>query len=178
MAQFVAFDSAVEVRGIMVEAFFLAEGDSIQPILQELGVTHIDPYGWYPHQWVLDLFREVAQREGGSMNLVHIGAAIPEQAEFPPHVDNIEAALNLVDAMYRLHHRGGNAGEYTVSRITPRHLTVACHTPYPSDYDYGLIYALTKRFRPRRSVFVVRRDDETPSRITGGDTCLFHVTWE
>lgn len=178
MAEYIAFDPNVEVRGILVEAFFLAEGDSIRPILQELGVTRIDPYGWYPHQWVLDLFREVAQREGGSMNLVHIGAAIPEQAEFPPHVDNVEAALNLLDAMYHLHHRGGEAGDYQVSRVASHHLAVTCHTPYPSDYDYGLIYALTKRFRPRRSGFVVRRDDDAPSRITGGDTCLFHVTWE
>lgn len=178
MAEYIAFDPTVEVRGVMIAAFLLAEGEGVRLILEDLGAANVDPFEWYTQQWALDLLREVGRREGGSRNLVYIGMAIAEQAEFPPHITNVEGALNLIGAIYQLHHRGGKMGYYNVKRIGPQHLTVECCNPYPSDYDYGLIYAITKRFRPRRSTFLVRRDEDTASRTNGDDTCLFHVTWD
>jgi hypothetical protein len=178
MAEFVAFDPNVEVLGAALQSFFDAAGHNIQPILDKYGLTEVDPQEWYPQQWVLELYQEVARHESSSLNLVSIGMRIPEVAAFPPDLDSLEAALMMLDAAYHMNHRGGDTGYYRATPIGPKHFSVECRNPYPSDFDYGIIYAVVKRFKPAGTAFVVQRDEEGPSRQKGDDYCTFDVTWE
>jgi hypothetical protein len=54
---------------------------------------------------------------------------------------------------------------------------MTCNNPYPSDFDYGIIYGFVRRFLPKGSDFVVQRK-ESPCRQKGDDMCIYDVTWK
>ena len=61
-------------------------------ILAEHGIANPQPGHWYPQQAWLDAFKAIAEKIGAG-TLLAIGKTIPENAQWPPHVDTIEKAL-------------------------------------------------------------------------------------
>lgn len=177
MAEYVAFDSNVEVLGAVLLTFFSSAGESIRPVAEKHGLVAVEPRGWYPQQFVLDLYREIAHYPGGMFDLVSIGMGIPEQAAFPSGINSIESALLSLDVAYHMNHRGGDIGYYRATPVGPAHMLMECRNPYPSDFDYGVLYGLVRRFRSHGVPFTVQRDDSLPSRKHGADVCTYHVTW-
>lgn len=177
MAEYIAFDPHVEVLGAVLLTFFSAAGENIQPVLAKHGITHVEPKGWYPQQEILNIYREIAHHPSGMFDLVSIGMCIPEEAVFPPGINSVESAMQALDVAYHMNHRGGDIGYYHASQVGPNHVMVECRNPYPSDFDYGVLYGLTRRFRPSHTGFTVRRDESMPSRKHGADSCTYHVTW-
>ncbi len=178
MVQFIAFDARVENLGSGVKVLENAAGEGIRPILEKHNLLNVDANAWYPHQPLLDCYRDIA--EGGfqgMMNLVSIGMRIPEDAIFPPGINDVPTALESINIAYQMQHRGGEIGYYRAVHLSPREIMMQCHNPYPSDFDYGIIYAMVKRFRPKGAQFLVRRNDAGPSRLKGADMCQYFVTW-
>jgi hypothetical protein len=67
-----------------------------------------------------------------------------------------------------------NFGMSVVS-IGHKHLRVFSNSPYPEDSDYGYIWGLVNRFKPKHDVFVVRIiDNPDPENHPG--TC-FDIKW-
>ena len=176
MAEYIAFDPNAEVIGQGVVAMVAALGDSAVLIFAKHGLADIDPDAWYPMQSNLDAFREVSK--GDFFNMVAVGMKTPDVALFPPEIDTVEKALTLLGQAYQMNHRGGEIGEYTFTKTGERSGEMVCRNPYPSDFDYGLIYRLVQKFRPTDGEgFKVVRDDSIPNRTTGADACLYRITW-
>lgn len=174
MVQFIAFDPNVEVLGRVILSAVAGLGKGALEVLRAHGLEDPQPDQWYSQQAFLNVLKTLS--ESGLLNLVAVGMKIPEVAKWPSTVDSIEAALASIDTAYHLNHRGGEIGHYVYEKIGERHVRLTCTNPYPSDFDYGLIYATARLYAlPGTRFYVVRA--ESPCRLNGDDTCIYDVTW-
>lgn len=182
MAQFVPFAEGVEVNGQTVLSIVnaLEAGKATRlKILNKHGLTDIDLKGWYSQRAWLDAFKEISETFG-IHTLFAIGEAIPENAIFPPEIDNLEKALALIDMAYHLNHRGGEIGHYTLIHFDPeKHAaTMVCNNPYPSEFDRGIINTMVRKFLPSSSlIYDVALDLSKETRLKGADSCTYNITW-
>jgi hypothetical protein len=175
MAEFIAFDPNVETLGHAIKATVEGMGSEAEEVMARHGLMPFEPDHWYPQQSWLDALKEMGDR--GMLNLVAVGLKIPETAAMPPDILDVESALAAIDVAYHMNHRGGEIGYYKYESVGDKHVKMICKNPYPSDFDYGLIYGFTRRYLPAGADFVVERQD-SPSRVKGDDTCIYDVTWK
>lgn len=179
MAQFQAFDPEVEVQGDVVLAFVNAMGafrGIALGILADNGIKDPQSHLWYSQQAWLDAFRTIAL-EVGPNTLYQIGRQIPRQAHYPPGVEHIDEVFENLDSAYKLSHRGGEVGFYQFEPLGLRAGRMTCFTPYPCDFDRGLIHSLLERFAPADSLLDVRHETPGPCKRDGADLCVFQLTW-
>lgn len=194
MTQFRAFEQGVEVNGESV--FSVVDGmDAFKAkafdILSKYGISQLKADEWYPQQAWLDSFREISETVGAS-TLFLIGKKIPENAQFPSDIDNIEKALQAIDVAYHMNHRLNKEqlfnprtgimkegiGHYGYVKMDAKKARIICNNPYPCDFDRGIIEAMAKRFKPFESLFVkVIHDASAPCRKNGADSCTYFVEW-
>lgn len=177
MAEYVAFEPGVEVRGVTILSVTKGLGDAAVPVMKKHNFHPFQEDGWYNLQAFLDMFREL--KIGNFLNLVAIGMNIPDLVVWPPEIIGVHAALSSIDVAYHMNHRGGEIGSYHYTPTGEREGVMVCNNPYPSDFDYGLIYRTVQKFREDSSSagMTVKRDDTIPNRKTGGDECVYHITW-
>ncbi len=175
MAEYVALDPNAEVLGITINATLSSMGDPIE-ILKKYDLYPIVNDVWYNQQKWLNAFKELAQTN--FLNLVAIGMKIPDLAAWPPNVVTVHDALASIGMAYPMNHRNGEIGSYIYTPTGENSGVMVCANPYPSDFDYGLIYRTVQKFRDASSTkLMVKRDESKPSRIGGGESCTFLVEW-
>ncbi len=180
LPQFEAFDPKVEVNGETV--FSIVDGmgaykETALRILRDNGINAPKPGDWYPQQHWLNAFREIAENVGP--NTIHrIGVKIPQNAQFPPHITSLAAALESIDVAYHMNHRGGEIGHYLFEPAHEGCALLRCENPYPCDFDRGIIEAIAGKFRPPGSVIRVEHDDAELCRKKGGRVCVYRVIWQ
>ncbi len=183
MAQYKAFSPKVEVNGQTVLSIVDGMGaykiGALQ-ILEENGIKDPKPNQWYSQQAWLNSFKAIAEKIGNNTLFV-IGKKIPENADFPPDIDSIEAALQSIDVAYHMNHKGGEIGEYKYKKPDEEknEVEMVCNNPYPCDFDRGIIEATARKFAPPNKATRVRvtHDNTKPCRKKGNDSCTYHVTW-
>lgn len=176
MTEFVAFDSHVEITGQSVLSILMALDEQAAPILAAHNLANVDPDAWYLMQDFLDALQELSQQ--GYFNMVSVGMKVPDVAVFPPEINTVEKALTVLGQAYQMNCRGGEIGEYTFTKTGERSGEMYCRNPYPSDFDYGLIYRVIQKYRPADGgTFSVTRDDSVPNRKSGGDACTYLISW-
>jgi hypothetical protein len=107
MAQFKTINSNVEVNGQTVLSIANGLGAMRNLGLRMLSENNINdpkPGNWYSQQDWLNAFKQISEKVGLN-TLFAIGKSIPENAEFPPDIDNIEKALAAIDIAYHMNHR-------------------------------------------------------------------------
>lgn len=183
MAQFVAKDPDVEVNGqtvlAVVNGVSLVFKERILNILAQYNILDPKPDHWYKQQDWLNAFKEIAGSIG-AYTLFSIGKAIPENADFPPEIDNLEKALQGIDIAYHMNHRGGDIGHYKVLSYDnkARKAYMECNNPYPCHFDRGIITAMVRRFKPADSISAdVSLDESLPGRNDGAEASYYHITW-
>lgn len=151
-----------EVIGSAMQNFFVTlGGDEIRPYVEEVldryEVTAIDNEGWYPHQLSLDIFRLIAdQHPKPAEQLLALGLAYVETATFPPENNSVLSALSALSLTYHLNIRHVAQGEgYEVNLISPNHIQVKDHNPFPHPTVYGFIWGIAKRFRNQSDILPV-----------------------
>ena len=179
MAQFKAFTPGVEVLGEVVLSFVNVMGAFKRialDILRSNGIDDPQPGAWVSQQAWLDAFAAIADKVGPN-TLYQIGRQIPQQYIFPAGVDSIESVLADLDDAYRKSHRGGEVGHYEFRILGMRTGQMTCQSPYPCDFDRGIIGALAERFEPEGSLVDVRHEDDAPCKKDGAESCVFTITW-
>lgn len=178
MELFKASRSDTLVSGQAVIAFIECSNRSdIWDILEQHGLIEIDPKQWYMQQKWLDVLRDITSDTNGMFNLVSIGMKIAETAPLPPHVNSIETALTSMNEHYHISHQNEDVGGMEVEITGKRYITITSWTPYPDDFEYGVIYGMARQFLPRDSNLVVRHSEHHDCRKHGGRSCTYHVTW-
>ncbi|KAB2867233.1 MAG: hypothetical protein F9K46_00750 [Anaerolineae bacterium] len=177
MAQFIAYDPNVEVSGAVILAAIAHLKAEIVPLLEKHEIFDVQPDKWYPLQSFLNVLKSI--NDGWSfgssaVDLMSIGMQIPENAMWPPNVDSVGTALGSIDTAYHINHRGGEIGHYHIEFAEPHHIRMVCENPYPSDFDYGIIYRTVKKFAHKGQTFQVQRAD-SPSRLKGDDMCIYDI---
>jgi hypothetical protein len=177
MAEYQTFHPKNEAKGAGILAAMAAlDPEQMKKVLQANGLEGVDAETWYSQELELNVLKSI--NTGNFLDMVSVGMKIPEIAMFPPNIQDVHGALGLLDMAYHMNVRGENIGEYVYEKLGERSAKITAHNPYPSDFDYGLIYALVKRFRPADSKNVlVKRDDSQPNRKNGADSCVYTVSW-
>jgi hypothetical protein len=182
MAEYVPFSPNVEVNGETVLSCINAlpsYRNSMETVLKQHGLKELTPGKWYPQEKWLNAFRDIGKRYGPH-TLFLIGKAIPQNANFPPNIDNLEAALNSIDVAYHMNHRNGEIGYYKLVEIDHcmKWAILECMNPYPSYFDMGIILSIARRFKTKPSDIVeIERDETKPSRLNGGMSCHYKLKW-
>ncbi len=181
MAQFIAFDPNVEVNGETILSVVNAIAVGQEGRLAILKKHRINPEDgkWYKQQLWLNAFKEISE-ELGDHTLFMIGKAIPEHAEFPPQIDNLQKALAAIDMAYHMNHRNGEIGRYTLTEYDDkkRKAVMVCSNPYPSEFDRGIISTMMRRFKPSDSFkYDVTLDTSKETRMNGAESCTYMVQW-
>lgn len=192
--QFKVFEPGIQVNGTSLAC--VVDGFRKYPsvatkYLTQYGFTKnnlFDKDTWYSLEDWLAACESIAN-EVGSNSLYGIGKTVPEKAVFPPHVTDIQAALASLDIAYHMNHKKNGEmmfspetgqmlegiGHYKIEAIPGENrLLVFCETPYPCEFDRGVITALANRFEPLART---AHDSEAPCRKNGADSCTFVVMW-
>jgi hypothetical protein len=145
--EFVCPDPEATVRAANVRATF----DAFK-LVQPLGLTlmrrhdlvldDLAPDRFVLVQRWLDMLREIQTRVGIS-TLRAVGAAIIENAEFPPAFASVEAVLLALDAIYYVNHKG-DVGHYRTAREPNGVVVIRCETPYPRAFERGLVEGICR----------------------------------
>ncbi|MFZ5892168.1 MAG: hypothetical protein ACOY0T_14015 [Myxococcota bacterium] len=197
--QFKVFEPGIEVSGASLGA--IVEGFRKYPTVAMKYLTRyglvkgpvgkqadIDREGWYRLEDWLAAYEGIAN-EIGLNSLFGIGKSIPENAVFPPHVNDIHSAIASIDVAYHMNHRKNGTvmfnpetgqmlegiGHYGFQAANDENRIICvCENPYPCDFDRGIITAMATRFEPlARTV----HDNEAPCRKKGADSCTYVVMW-
>ncbi len=182
MAHYIPFAENVEVNGQTLLSFvnaLPAFKATMVSILANHGLIDVQPESWYSQKNWLKAFREIGEKYGAN-TLFAIGKVIPENAKFPPTIDNLEKALSAIDVAYHMNHRNGEIGYYKIISFNPnlRIAIMECKNPYPSSFDRGIIMTMARKFKPKDSIIVnVEVDNNLPSRLNGADSCTYKISW-
>lgn len=151
-------------------------GEDAIPILKKHNLYPLEYEQWYMQQDWLNAFSELSERD--FMNLVAIGMKIPDSAAWPPDVKTVHDALASIDVAYHMNHRKGEIGNYSYDPTGSTSGKMVCDNPYPSDFDYGIIYRTVQKFiHEDHDGFVIRVDQSAPTRKLGGNSCTYLISW-
>jgi hypothetical protein len=149
--EFVAHSPDIEVDG----ATMLADvgGMLISPVARHLIYTHglgdVQPGRWYQQQAWLNVYRSIREHLGDD-TLYAIGRRIPYAADFPAEqMYDVPSALSAIDYAYHNSHRGGEIGHYRFVERGRDDYEVHVDTPYPNEFNLGIVSSLVERYRGR-----------------------------
>lgn len=143
---------------------------------------------WYPLTDKITIIQTIRDRIG-PMILKKVGREVPENAIFPPNINDIYKAIASVNIAYHMNHRKAGKIMYDEKseQIIPgigyygyepvpnqRKIISVCENPNLSEYDEGILTAMARRFEPFAEVFL---DPDKPTRKNGGNSCTFIITW-
>lgn len=196
MAMFKTFEEGVEVNGQTINSVsdaFSSLKFMVDKYFTQAGLpksNEIDPNGWYSQQKWLNAFRHISEKVG-SMTMLNIGKKIPENAQFPPEINNIVAGLHSIDVAYHMNHRNSRGqvlfdngqihegiGHYEVKSVegdpNKGQATLVCENPYHCDFDKGIITTMALKFNNGAKVL---HDDSQGCRKSGHSSCHYKVEW-
>ncbi len=133
-------------------------------------LDRLDSSGYVLVQKWLDMLKEI-QRDVGREVLRGVGSKIVSNAKFPPELDSVPAVLQGLDHAYQLNHRG-DVGHYRSDEVDGT-IVIRCETPYPRDFERGLVEGICEH--PRLTKGVSYLVDYVPAPEPGVLTCTMTV---
>ncbi|MFP4323383.1 MAG: hypothetical protein ACLFTK_13095 [Anaerolineales bacterium] len=175
---FVAGTPQAEVAGQTVLAFSEnLEADRIRELLPKHGLGDIDPEAWYPHQYWMNVLKEINDTMDNPTSVfVAFGKKVVETAVMPPEIQTPEDVLAMLHAIHHANLRNIPEDEgYAVEQIGTGHYHVYENTPNPSDAIYGFLWGLMQRFtKDNEDFIIIPLDNPHPDDKPG---TLFEVKW-
>ena len=184
MAEFRALDPNVELSGGYLSAFIQAFPADIQDIGEKtfnlVGLGKPEPSKWYNLQSVLNVMKNFYENFNPII-FTRMGYQVAQLMEFPSDWDDIDVALLEFDQGYQMNHRGGRIGTYTCEDLGTkyglRRIKITVRTPWPSEYELGLIQGVGDRFKRNGAEIHVREDNTSPCRKNTDESSTFMVSW-
>ncbi len=197
--QFVSFEKGITVNGNTV--YTIVDGfDKIRSIPNKILIANeigekndnnellISQDEWYPQQKWLDTFRQIAE-EFGDYILHQIGHKIPENADFPDWIVDIDSSIKSIDIAYHMNHQKNGIvmfnpetgemlegiGHYSYDRVKDENVIISvCDNPYPCSFDMGILTAMAKKFEKRAQVI---HSNPNHCRKNKKDSCKYIIRW-
>lgn len=171
-------DPKIEVAGGVVVAVVDVMGafrSVALEILAKNGIVDPKPFRWYNLKDWLASFDTII-KEVGPNTLHQVGRQVSGTAPIPLEIDSLHKAYSSLDEAYYSQHRGGEIGHYHYISTAEKAGTMISTTPYPTEFDRGILMALAARFEPH-SLVDIQLDEQSESRLHGGDSCTFLISW-
>jgi hypothetical protein len=102
----------------------------------------VDPGGWYPIQWLLDLMEKL-DRQVGHYGLVRMGRTLfklSHEKRFLTVARSARDAVYGIDGMYRFANRGKNIGGWKVLTFEPGVARLEKNTPHHCEMEQGILH--------------------------------------
>lgn len=177
MTRFIASDPRNRTLGASIMGVTNAMGEDVAAILQKHGLAKLTPDKWYPQQDYLNVYNDIFEQRVNVMhNLVAIGMKTVDEAVFPPDIQTLQDALMAMDVYYHLNNEDKDGGWQV--ELHQNQAICTSTTPFPTDFEYGILYALVRRFQPENHTFIVKYDGERPEKTGPDNPCRYIVTWK
>ncbi|HEX7243229.1 MAG TPA: hypothetical protein VF263_23290 [Longimicrobiaceae bacterium] len=144
-----------------------------EQILEEHGIREVQADQWYSLDGYVRSLEMIGEKMGPN-TLFQIGKHIPDHVMLPPGIDTFEKVAASFGMAFDMNHRGGDAGKITYEMTGDRSVTIVTGTPYPTDFDKGVVQGFYHKLISTR-VNVVEATSQ-PSKREGAETSTFLVT--
>jgi hypothetical protein len=196
--QIKSFEPGIEVFGpgasAWVEAFKLFPSVVLKRLVSHgiaayrNGEIYIDRTAWYPLENWLAAFQDIADSLGPRA-LFQVGQNAPSFVVLPPTMTDIHSCMAGVNIGYHMNHRKNGRpmfdpeqgtllagiGDYGCTTVPgERRMIIRCDTPYPCDFDRGILLGFARRFEKTAEI---EHMETAPCRKKGKDSCTYMVTW-
>ncbi len=163
--EFINNDPAATVRGANVKATLeaLREAPAFSDRLIErhgLPRDALTAESFVPVQRWLNALRDI-QTQVGEPALRETGTRLVQNAEFPPNYLTVESILLALNDIYYVNHRG-DVGYYRAEQSTDGTVTINCATPYPRNFERGLIEGICRNRRAGGTIYCVEYQEALP----------------
>lgn len=143
-----------------------------EQILEENGIRGVKADEWYPLGAYVASLEAIGSKMGPN-TLYQIGRQIPNHVPLPPGLDSFQKVLASFGMAFDMNHRGAQPDTITYTMEGQRNATITTGTPYPCDFDRGVISGFfQKLLNLRAGVMPV---DGAPCKARGGETCTYEV---
>jgi hypothetical protein len=166
-----------EYSGAALSTFIIAlsktnSQSTIDKLLADAGVDHIDPEAWYEFHWSMDLFRKI-EKLLGKAALAQIGRSMIEAAIYPPEIDNIKSLLAGLGHWYELNARGPDIGEITCEFEDDHTAVIDNSARGPCSLNIGIIEGACARY----GVTPLIEHGTDGCKEDGATSCVYRVSW-
>jgi hypothetical protein len=170
----------IEVRAQVVRALFDSV-DVVRPEVKRIfaahGVTAHSTQPWFSLSQILECLKDIQARVG-LVTVRALGQQVPRYTEYPLHVTSFQMALYLMNTGYLTNHQGtGPIGGYHHEPLDGQSSRMRCDTPYPCDFNQGVLEGLHARFAGRGSLRLRIEHDPASCRSRGDRSCTYHLKW-
>lgn len=175
---YIAFDPAATVNGETLQAVnrVLHIPQDARRLLKQYGLPSQPVRGqWYPLQGWLNLLGEL-ETGYGEQTVYAVGLQIAECSVWPDTIGTLEQALYALDEACQANVDSSPMGYYRTQVLAPRTMRVVCYTPTPTNFEWGLITGVARKFKPVGSIRIRVEPEDTP---TDSPVLLkwFRVSW-
>ncbi len=146
-------------------------------VLRQHGLENPREDLWYPFDQWIGAFSSLSSQLGPA-TLFQIGQKITKDKVFPSHVNSLKAALTAIDVAYQMNQRGakpGQIGNYFYTETGENSVTIISNTPFPCDFDRGIIVAMANKFRGATRITV--EHEPGSCRKSGQPKCFYRIDW-
>jgi hypothetical protein len=154
------------------------KSDTIK-ILKKYGIQDLEEIKWYPFEDWIRGFREIS-KEIGPTRLYIMGTGISENIEEPVPIDSLKKAFDLSNRIYQKKHRKIEFGKFELLNFddVKREAEIMSDTPYPCDFERGIIMGMANKHRPydSKNIWVVHKDFRE-CRKKGFERCKYFIKW-
>ena len=144
-----------------------------EQILREVGIFDVQAEAWYPLAAYVQALETIGQKMGPN-TLYQVGRQIPNHVPIPPGVDTFERVLGSFGPAFDMNHTGMPPRLIAFEVETERSGRIVSRTPYPCDFDRGVIQGFFQRLLNTRAI--VEPESGAPCKRTGGDSCTHRVS--
>jgi hypothetical protein len=135
-------------------------------------LREVDPNGWYPIEWLVELMETLSARIG-QYGLLRMGRTLfkmSHEKRFREVARSARDAIYGIDAMYHFANRGEGIGGWKVLKFEPGYAELEKNTPHHCVMEQGILHgALAALGTPGT---IAQRD----CFRSGGEVCVYTVT--
>ena len=144
----------------------------IRDSLAQKGISEVSANDWYPADTFAAVL-DVVERDAGASTVNKLGAAMTESMEWHGSPGSPEEAFAMLsDGLYTCHR--GQVGDYETAVEADGQVTVDADTPYPCEFDKGVLKRTAKEFGAE---FPNVEEVGDGCRDEGANTCVYRISW-
>ncbi len=145
-------------------------------LLKKHGITLENE--WVPLEAWLKVFEDI-HKQLGKATLFILGKSVFNHFEITSNVRTLKSGLEALKNLYNSLHEG-DAGTLELIKFNAeeREAIIEGKTPYPSDFERGILTELARHFAPDDAIEVeVEIDDTKPTKENGAESTFYIIRW-
>ena len=155
---------------------------------KSMNILSVDPDGWMSRDVAFKSFSFFSKLLGPNA-LYRMGKSVGKNILTIKLIDTFDQAVLNLDKVYHLNHRQDGKvmydietgeiidtiGHYNTFKITDNEFRVEVSSPYPCEFDRGLIEEYVRKYIGNKDVHV-RHKPGSPCKKNGMDICSYTIT--